>query len=124
MYLNKQLTDKDGRTYKMAGVIDGEVFPTPRLQRFGYITMKAGYDGLLCGRGDTIRAHEFHYWDGSDCGSCFTAEKSDGRTWECCHVSDTLYAGFPHINFYSDTRLAERFVKACIEYGDKNGQDK
>ena len=124
MYLNKSLTDKNGNSYAMAGVLDGEVFPTSRLQRFGYITMTAKSDSLLCGFGDTIRAHEFHYFDSSDCGNGFTAEKTDGRTWDCCHVSDSLYAGFPHINFYSDIRLAERFVRACIAYGDKNGQSK
>lgn len=124
MYLHKNLTDKEGRTFDMAGVIDGEIFPTSRLQRFGYITMRSKADGLLCSCGDTIRAHEFHYFDSSECGSSFTAEKNDGRTWECCHVSDSLYAGFPHINFYSDTSIAERFVKACIVYGEHNGQDK
>lgn len=124
MYLHKKLTDKNGNSYAMAGVLDGEVFPTSRLQRFGYITMTAKSDSLLCGCGDTIRAHEFHYFDSSDCGNGFTAEKTDGRTWDCCHVSSSLYAGFPHINFYSDIRLAERFVRACIAFGDKNGQDK
>ncbi|MBP5580726.1 MAG: cobyrinate a,c-diamide synthase [Ruminococcus sp.] len=124
MYLHKNLTDKEGRTFDMAGVIDGEIFPTSRLQRFGYITMRSKADGLLCSCGDTIRAHEFHYFDSSECGSSFTAEKNDGRTWDCCHVSDSLYAGFPHINFYSDTSIAERFVKACIVYGEHNGQDK
>ena len=124
MYLHKKLTDKEGRTFDIAGVIDGEIVPTSRLQRFGYITMRSKADGLLCSCGDTIRAHEFHYFDSSECGSSFTAEKNDGRTWECCHVSDSLYAGFPHINFYSDTSIAERFVEACIVYGEHNGQDK
>lgn len=123
MYLQKTLTDADGKKFSMAGVIDGECFPTSRLQRFGYITMTAKSEGLLCGCGETIRAHEFHYWDSTYCGNSFTAEKNDGRAWECCHVSESLYAGFPHINFFSDTRLAERFVRACIAYGDKNGQD-
>jgi cobyrinic acid a,c-diamide synthase len=124
MYLHKKLTDKNGNSYAMAGVLDGEVFPTSRLQRFGYINMTAKSDSLLCGCGDTVRAHEFHYFDSSDCGNGFSAKKTDGRTWDCCHVSSSLYAGFPHINFYSDIRLAERFVRACIAFGDKNGQDK
>lgn len=124
MYLHDRLTDKNGVSHTMAGVISGEVFPTSRLQRFGYITMKAKSDGLLCKCGDTIRAHEFHYWDSPDCGRGFTAKKTDGRTWDCCHVSGSLYAGFPHINFYSDTGIAKRFVRACIAYGEKNGQDK
>ena len=123
MYLHDELTDKNGVTHTMAGVISGRTYPTEKLQRFGYITMTATADNLLCGKGGRIRAHEFHYWESSDCGNGFTAEKTDGRTWDCCHTSDTLYAGFPHINFYSDIAAAERFVRKCI-YGDKNGQDK
>ena len=119
MYLHNRLTDKNGVSHTMVGAVSGEVFTTSSLQRFGYITMKAKSDNLLCKSGETIRAHEFHYWDSSDCGSGFTAEKTDGRTWDCCHVSRTLYAGFPHINFYSDTGIAERFVQACVVYGEK-----
>lgn len=124
MYLHDSLTDKSGATYPMAGVINGSAFPTDRLQRFGYTTLNAKRDNLLCGQGGALRAHEFHYWDSTSCGDGFTAEKSDGRTWDCCHISDSLYAGFPHIYFYSDIAAADRFVKKCIEYGEKNGQDK
>ncbi|SEL55350.1 cobyrinic acid a,c-diamide synthase [Ruminococcus sp. YRD2003] len=118
MYLHDELTDGSGSTYAMAGVIKGRAFPTERLQRFGYITMKADSDSLLFGSGEAIRAHEFHYWDSTNCGKDLTAEKADGRTWRCCHTSDTLYAGFPHIYFYSDVKAAARFVEKCIDHGD------
>ncbi|MDO4862642.1 MAG: cobyrinate a,c-diamide synthase [Ruminococcus sp.] len=124
MYLHDELTDKNGKSYPMAGVINGRTFPTGRLQRFGYITLNAKRDTILCGQGGAVRAHEFHYWDSTSCGSGLTAEKNDGRTWDCCHISEHFYAGFPHIYFYSDIAAAERFVKKCIEYGEKNGQDK
>ena len=121
MYLHNELTDKNDISYPMAGVINGRAFPTDRLQRFGYITLTANRNGLLCKNGGIIKAHEFHYWDSTACGDGFTAEKSDGRNWKCCHVSDTLYAGFPHLYFYSDIAAAERFVKNCIRYGERNG---
>lgn len=124
MYLHDTLTDNNGVTYSMAGVITGSVSPTDRLQRFGYVTLNAKYDNMLCGQGGTLKAHEFHYWDSTACGDGFRAEKTDGRVWDCCHTSGTLYAGFPHIYFYSDTSIAENFVKKCIGYGEKNGQDK
>ncbi len=120
MYLHDELTDDSGRTYSMAGVIKGRAFPTEKLQRFGYITLKAAEDSLLLNAGDTIRAHEFHYWESSDCGHGLTAEKPDGRSWECCHTSGTLYAGFPHIYFYSNIEAAARFVRKCISYGENN----
>ncbi len=121
MYLHDELTGKNGVSYPMAGVINGRVFPTDRLQRFGYITLTAKTDSMLCKKDESIKAHEFHYWDSTACGDGFTAEKSDGRKWECCHVSGTLYAGFPHLYFYSDIAAAERFVKNCIRYGERNG---
>ena len=123
MYLHDKLCDGD-RSYNMAGVIKGEVFRTDRLQRFGYITMTAENGGLLCGKGGSLKAHEFHYWDSTACGSAFISEKTDGTRYNCCHHTETLYAGFPHIYLCSDIGAAERFVRKCITYGEKHGQDK
>lgn len=121
IYLHKKLTDENGREYPLAGVIDGEVFPTKKLQRFGYAAMTANADNLLCRKGETIKIHEFHYWESTSCGNGFTAEKIDGRKYQCGHISDTLYAGFPHLYFYANTVIAERFIKKCLIYGEKNG---
>ena len=121
MYLHEQMQVKSGERYPLAGVIKGNVFPTEKLQRFGYVTMQANTDNLLCNAGDTLKAHEFHYWDSTDTGNGFTASKSDGRVWECCHVSKTMYVGFPHLYFPSDNRFAARFAAACAEYGVKHG---
>lgn len=116
MYLHAAL-EKNGRIFRMSDVISGKVFETGRLKRFGYAVMTAEKDSLLCKRGEKIRAHEFHYWDSTDCGDGFTAEKSDGRKWKCVHTSKNLYAGFPHLYFYSDVKMAKKYVKQCAEYG-------
>lgn len=120
MYLNSTMRIAD-EVFDMAGVVSGEVYDTEKLQRFGYITMTANKDNLLCRKGEKLKAHEFHYWDSTFCGDGFTAEKNDGRTWKCGVCTDTLYAGFPHFYFYSDIRMAERFVRKCAEYGGING---
>ena len=120
MYLHDELSDGEN-SYSMAGVIKGRAFRTERLQRFGYITMTAGTDGLICGRGGSVRAHEFHYWDSTNCGNGFAAEKTNGTRYDCCHHTEELYAGFPHIYLCSDLSAAERFVKKCIKYGEKHG---
>ena len=116
MYLHDSFEDMDGNAHSGAGVIHGKAYRTPKLQRFGYITMTSGKDGLLCSSGDCIKAHEFHYFDSTDCGSDMTARKPDGRSWECVHMNDHLYAGFPHLYFYSDIGMAVRFVEACRKY--------
>ena len=101
----------------MVGWIDGEAFPTERLQRFGYITMTAQQDTLFCNAGETIKGHEFHYWDSTACGEAFLAKKTNGKSWYCGHSTKTSYAGFPHFYFYANTHMAERFVQQCAEYG-------
>ena len=117
LYLHEALQTESGAEFAMAGAIRGKAFPTQKLQRFGYVTMQASVDNLLCDAGETLKAHEFHYWDSTDAGNGFTATKADGRTWECCHVSDTMYAGFPHLYFPSDVRTALRFASACAGFG-------
>ncbi len=124
MYLHDELENGDGNTYKMAGVIDGKTFKTERLQRFGYVTMTAERDNILCKKSDSFPAHEFHYWDSTACGSDFTARKADGREWKCIHGNENLYAGFPHLCLYSDIKTAESFVLKCAEYGGIYEQDK
>ncbi len=120
MYLHSYLRTESGKKYEMAGVIDGTVFPSGKLQRFGYATMRAHADNLLCKAAETLKVHEFHYWDSTDAGAGFTAEKTDGRSWECGHISSTMYAGFPHLYFPSDIRIALRFAAACAKYGGKD----
>ncbi len=119
MYLHERFVDGSGREFTGVGVIPGRVCKTDKLQRFGYAELTAKRDCLLCGEGESVRVHEFHYWD-SDCGGTdFLARKADGRQWECGHCTDSLYAGFPHLYFYSDIRTAERFVRKAAEFGGK-----
>lgn len=123
LYLHKTLENGEGKAFPMVGLFDANGISGTKLRRFGYVTMTAAEDNLLCEKGVQIRAHEFHHWDSTDCGEGFIAEKKDGRRWSCCHVSERMYAGFPHLYFYSDIRTAERFVRKCAEYGGKHEQD-
>ena len=124
MYLHNKLEGNDGVKYSMASVIDGEAFKTGKLVRFGYINMKAEKDNMLVKQGETIRAHEFHYWDSTCTGESFLATKP-GRniSYRCINGSDTLYAGFPHLYFYGNIKMAERFVTCCEKAG-KYGQNR
>ncbi|MBP5578322.1 MAG: cobyrinate a,c-diamide synthase [Ruminococcus sp.] len=117
MYLHDTMKMPDGSEYGMVGAIKGTAYETQRLQRFGYVTLTADADNLICAKGESIPAHEFHYWDSTDCGESFKAEKNDGRNWRCVHADKAMYAGFPHLYFYSDTGIAQRFAAACAEFG-------
>ncbi|MGI6238429.1 MAG: cobyrinate a,c-diamide synthase [Christensenellales bacterium] len=100
----------------MAGVIPAQARTTEKLRRFGYHTLTAHADNLLCNQGESIRAHEFHYTESDDGGAGFRAQKPDGRAWDCVHAGETLYAGFPHLYFPANPRFAERFVQKAGEY--------
>jgi len=101
----------------MCGVIPGAVYETKRLRRFGYITLTAEHDNLLCRAGESIRSREFHYWDSTTPGNGFTALKA-GRelSYACVHATDTLYAGFPHLYFPANPAFASRFVERMNQY--------
>lgn len=124
MYLHDLIESENGEEFKMVGLIHGKAYKTNRLQRFGYSHIKSENESLLFRKSDYIAVHEFHYWDSTNCGEDLISEKKDGRKWNFGHCSKSMYAGFPHLYFYSDVRIAERFVKACAEYGEENGKNK
>ena len=57
-------------------------------------------------------------------GKDLLAEKAGGRSWPCAYAGESLYAGFPHLYFYADTRIAERFVSACQKFMENNNFEK
>lgn len=117
LYLHEELEDPQGVFHRLVGFFPGRAFHTPRLVRFGYVTLKANRGGLLCETGEELRAHEFHYWDVEDPGDAFHETKpGSARNWECAKVSSTYYAGFPHLYLYSNPRSARRFVDACARF--------
>ena len=99
----------------MVGALPGTCFDTGKLTRFGYVTLRAKSDNLLCRAGGEIAAHEFHHWDCTCPGDAFTAEKPTGRRWDCAVCSGTLYAGYPHFHFYSNPEFLYSFYDACIK---------
>ena len=98
----------------MASALDAEGFPTGQLSRFGYITLRAKTDSLLFEAGEEMPAHEFHYWDSTDPGHSFEAQKPlSQRHWETGVATPSLYAGFPHFHFASKPQAAVRFLAAA-----------
>ena len=116
LYLQQSLEDAEGHSFPQCGALPGHGFKTERLQRFGYLTLRAPLDSLLFRAGEKLPAHEFHYWDSTENGAALCAEKADGRTWRCGFATPSLYAAFPHLHFCGEKPLAERFVKACEQW--------
>ena len=114
MYLNKAI---DG--YKMVGVFDSEVKNMNKLVRFGYVTLTANENNLLLKPGEEIKGHEFHYYDSSDNGSSFSLRKTNGTIYQSVKASNNMYAGFPHLYFYSNINFAINFINKCWEWKNK-----
>ena len=117
LYLHRTIKDQGGHPWLMAGVLDAEGYPTGQLSRFGYVTLKAQGDSLLFPAGAEMPAHEFHYWDSTNPGAAFAAQKpQSSRGWETGVATESLYAGFPHFHFASDPQAAVRFLAAARRY--------
>ena len=114
MYLHEEMEGMDGEFYRMAGVIPGRAYRTPRLSRFGYVRLRQrkkvfGTDDL-----GGIPAHEFHYFDSENCGETFSAVKPESsRSWNCIHGTDTMLAGFPHLYYYGNPKVPAAFLRQC-----------
>lgn len=112
MYLHREI---DG--FPMAGVIEGKAFKTERLQRFGYITITANKANLLCEAGESIRSHEFHYYDSTNVGSDFDVVRArGGEPYTAGIATESMYAGFPHLYFAANPVFAENFVRASARF--------
>lgn len=110
MYLTQSIAGEP-----MVGFLPGECFDTGKLTRFGYVTLKAKTDNLLCKAGEEIRGHEFHHWDVTEPGESFTASKPSGKSWDCVAANDRLYAGYPHFHFYANPAFAKGFYETCLK---------
>lgn len=116
MYLHDTIFDSEKKPYKMAGVIHACCIKKERLVRFGYLTLNSKTDSFLQ-KGETIRGHEFHYYDSEDNGECAIAKKPVGtRSWECVHAGSDHWWGFAHLSYYSNPKFAEKFAEACRSY--------
>lgn len=111
LYLSASL---EGRP--MAGVLPGAGSNQGRLTRFGYVTLTGAADGLFGPAGTAIRGHEFHYFDSTCNGEAFTARKTSGKCYPCGHSTPRLYAGFPHLYFWSNPAAAVHFYQTCLTY--------
>lgn len=119
MYLHEEMEDMEGCAHEMCGVIPGRSFRTPKLSRFGYIDLSAKEDSgqQLLKVGQAIRGHEFHYFDSTNPGTDYHAQKPAGkRSWDCIHGNGYSAAGYPHLYYWSNPEFAVEFVRRAAEY--------
>ena len=116
LYLGQSLTDAEGQSWPMVGVLPGEAKGAGRLVRFGYAALSADSDSMLFRAGESFPIHEFHHWDSTANGVALAAKKPvGGAEWRCGSVNEHFYAGFPHL-YWAGTPLPQRFAAAAENY--------
>lgn len=125
LYLLEELEGEDGNMYPMAGVFSGSGKREERLRHFGYVTVQTGADSSYLKKGQQIRGHEFHYWhcqkDETE-GAMEAKKPLGGKKWPAMRVKYQVTAGFPHLYYPSLPEFAERFARACMEYGQRRNR--
>ena len=130
MYLQEKIITQNGESYEMCGAIKGQCRYTGKLVRFGYADFAfkgeaavSEAEGEKSGLPDafSIKGHEFHYFDSTNNGSSFTAEKPlSKRSWDCMISSPTMLAGFPHLYYRSNPEILGWFLGAIKKRQESN----
>lgn len=122
MYLCRSITDFNGLTYNMAGLIPAQCQMEKRLQTVGYVEAKLMQDEILGQAGQVLRGHEFHFsklipaegYDGHD-AFCFTKLRT-GQTYLGGYSHGNLLASYLHLHFAGHRQAAELFLEKCSHY--------
>lgn len=112
LYLQETLADDTGNPWPMVGALEGSSQNAQQLKQFGYIDLTAQQDNLYANQGESIRAHEYHYWQSTAPGDAFWAQKPKRDTgWPCMAAKGNLIAGFPHLYYPANPAFAACFVE-------------
>ena len=117
LYLHSAMKDKEGVSHEMAGVLPAVCFYTGKSVRFGYVEMR-DEQGHFLPKGETIKGHEFHYYESTDNGTDAAAVKPvTGKEYPCVIEDENRWMGFPHLYYPSNPAFAKAFVEKAERYG-------
>ena len=119
-YLHQTMSNEQGNPKTMVGIFSEHIQTAKRLQNFGYFMLTANENTLLLNQGEQLPIHEFHYqYSSNDGNACLAVKPNSKKAHSCIHTSNTLWAGFPHLHFYANPMVAERFIQACRNHSTK-----
>ncbi|MBQ7578283.1 MAG: cobyrinate a,c-diamide synthase [Synergistaceae bacterium] len=110
MYLCRSLEDLNGEKFNMTGLINANSFMTNR-PVIGYLEARALRNNIICGSGEILRGHEFHYSriKPDSCAFEFTRPRT-GETHTGGYAMNNILASYLHINFFGNERFAANFL--------------
>ena len=118
MYLCRSLTDLDGKSHALAGVIPSDAVMTER-PVLGYMTAKSLKRNILCEAGESIRGHEFHYSRiepevSRELCAFELTRRNSAHSHIGGYAQGNILASYLHLNFFGFPELAQRFINSCL----------
>jgi cobyrinic acid a,c-diamide synthase len=121
MYLHEEMEDREGKAFPAVGLLPGRAVWKNHAVRFGYLELlnraemeKDAGRSCILPAGETIRGHEFHYYDCTENGTALHACKPvSGKEWDCCFAGEDHLWGFPHLYYPSNPHVAQNFIRAA-----------
>jgi cobyrinic acid a,c-diamide synthase len=125
MVLTTGLTDSDGHTWPMGGLLPGFARMSGKLAALGYRHATALRSNLLAEPGEALRGHEFRYssWvrdiDVADDTAAWHVKGTRGEVPNDTvgYARGNLLASYLHVHFGQRRELAERFVQRLERAG-------
>lgn len=122
MYLAREITDFDGMTYSMAGLVPASCRMQKKLVGMGYVEATSLSNSIISEADSVLRGHEFHYshMEPDDKKNFQYAYNLRGSRYQNDfpegYASDNILASYIHLHFLSMPGIAERFVQKCRIY--------
>jgi cobyrinic acid a,c-diamide synthase len=118
MYLMSRLTDREGRTWPMAGVFDMSAEMRPRFSALGYREIVTNAPGPFGPAWTMLRGHEFHYSnpEAPDPEAETLYKVADRKGWTDLMEGFRKYkvlGSYIHLHFRSNPEAAKHFVEWC-----------
>ncbi|WFR64089.1 cobyrinate a,c-diamide synthase [Paenibacillus amylolyticus] len=120
MVLGETLTDREGVTFEMAGIIPAQVQMQKKRAALGYREASSVQDSFLLKKGEVLRGHEFHYSTMTyrDEGTIPYAYETKGLRGlkQEGYAAGNIVAGYTHVHLGSYPEAARRWVEHCLAY--------
>lgn len=121
MYLSQGITDREGSTHPMVGLVPGAAAMCPRLVGLGYVEARAEQDNLLARPGEVLKGHEFHWSEltgvPAETPYAYRCRKRRGREYADGLMGEpNTLATYFHVHLAAETAAARRLLNHCLEY--------
>ena len=115
MYLGKSLSDLEGVTHPMLGIIPAESAMSQSRLTLGYREVESCSDSPVLPKGERVKGHEFHWStlarEPDNQESVYKIVDQDNRLDG--FRTGSVWASYVHIHLGSRMGLASRFVETC-----------